>query len=125
MRILILDDDQTRHDAFAQKYAGHELTHVYNFAEATAALSANEPYDLASFDHDLADFQPETKPDGSAGMREYTGYDVVMFLVSNLPEDRWPAKAIIHSWNAPRARQMAEVLRDRGISVMYKPFIVE
>ena len=121
MRILILDDDQMRHDAFARRYAGHELTHVYAVAEAQAALIAGG-FDMASFDHDLADFQLEKQPDGSVQEREKTGYDVVMFMVSTLPEDRWPAEIIVHSWNAPRAHQMVEVLRDRGAAASYRPF---
>lgn len=122
MRILILDDDQTRHDTFARRYAGHDLTHVYTVAEAQAALIAGG-FDLASFDHDLADFQMERQIDGSVQEREKTGYDVVMFLVHEVPSSRWPLEVIVHSWNAPRARQMVETMRDRGLAASYRPFV--
>lgn len=122
MRILILDDDQTRHDAFARRYDGHELKHVYTVAEARAELLQGG-YDLASFDHDLADYQMEEQLDGSVREREKTGYDVVMFLVHEVPPARWPTEIIVHSWNAPRARQMVEVLKDRGVAAIYRPFV--
>lgn len=122
MRILILDDDQTRHDALARRYAEHEVVHVYNVKDAQAALAAGG-FDLASFDHDLADYQVETLIGGATVSRELTGYDVVTYLVTEVPRDLWPPAIIVHSWNAPRARVMTDVLREHGVAATYKPFV--
>lgn len=123
MRILILDDDENRHNEFARRYEGHDLVHAYTAKDAQTALKAGG-FDLATLDHDLGDYHEETGPDDSVIMREMTGYDVVGFLVREVPRDRWPAEMIVHSWNAPRARMMTEILRDHGVRVTYKPFIV-
>ena len=54
MKILIVDDEQYRHDLYKKVYNGHEITHVYSASDAIAALSIDE-YDVVQLDHDLAD----------------------------------------------------------------------
>lgn len=121
MKILILDDDHDRHTIFAKQYAGHELTHVFNVAGAQAALSA-EKFDLVSLDHDLGEVIAETQPDGNVVLAERTGYDVVLYLVSEVPRDRWPGEAIVHSWNAPKGKKMVATLKQHGQAARYCPF---
>jgi len=54
-----------------------------NYFDAIKALTHMDKFDLLYLDHDLASYDPATN-------REYTGYDVVLFLEANpqfLPKD--------------------------------------
>lgn len=73
MRVLILDDDDERHQYFAEIYGGQEVVHVRKYSEALSALDSQRPFDVIQLDHDLGDFGPAEYGDG---LREYTGLDV-------------------------------------------------
>ena len=52
MRILILDDDHSRHKQFSKKYASEDLTHVFT-AHVCIELLKRYEYDYVFLDHDL------------------------------------------------------------------------
>lgn len=121
MRILTLDDMETRALTFRQWFAGHEHVHVYTSQDAIRELGG-PAFDLIMLDHDLADEHYERM-----GMSTYgpgTGMDVVDFLVrqARAGATNLPRKAIIHSYNSARAPLMRSILKDLGIIAYNVPF---
>jgi len=108
MNILVLDDQQQRHDAFARRFEGHSVWHVRTYAEARREL-AKRRYDLATLDHDIFDFVTVR-----GRRREYTGVDVARLIAEMHPERR-PGRIAIHSWNRSAALNMQSILRSAGI----------
>lgn len=45
MRILILDDDMQRHEAFERHFHGSDLRHAFTFAQACEAFSHFDPFE--------------------------------------------------------------------------------
>ncbi len=121
MRVLVLDDDDIRHEQFKVNLEGHDVVHVHTVEEAGNALAA-EKFDLVYLDHDLNDHGYESKGDTSYGRRELTGFEVARYIAQYLAPQKHPTKVIVHSWNPPGARMMVAVLRDVGIPVTYEPF---
>lgn len=118
MRILVLDDDEIRHEQFRDNLKEHSVVHVYTAEEAGEAL-AKEKFDLVYLDHDLQDFQ--NNPSGY-GVVEQTGMDVARYIARYLAPQKHPSKVIVHSWNVSGGPRMVSVLRDAGISAVYQPF---
>lgn len=113
MRILILEDDQSRIDEFKKRLVGKDLTITDDANEACKILSENEPFDYIFLDHDLGGQTHVKSEDG-------TGYQVA----------KWPAehqdKAFIvhvHSLNPSGAKNMVSIMKDAGINVYYTPFL--
>lgn len=102
MKILILDDEQSRHDSFSKNFKHHELTHVYHVKDAIKYLSSRI-YDAVFLDHDLGGMS-----DVPSGGKEPTGYDVAIWLSQN-PE-HCPSEIYIHSMNPVGAQNMRKVL---------------
>ena len=121
MKIFILDDQEVRHQAFIERYAGHWLVRAYTVDEAILKL-ADGPYDLAFFDHDLGDYREEQCADGSSIRRERTGLDVVEHLLERIPPSKWPREVVVHSWNGSRGQLMTTLLQTNGVSAVYRPF---
>jgi len=107
MKVLILDDQEVRHQSFAKIFSGCELTHSYTYAEAVTALQA-EVYDWVCLDHDIHD--------GS-----WTGYHVAMFI-TQLDQASRPHTVLVHSWNPEGADRMTAALLAAGIQVFRRPF---
>jgi CheY-like chemotaxis protein len=108
MKILILDDDLTRHYYFKQNFSHHELTMVVTAYETILKLQ-EERFDALFLDHDLG---------GNAFVDsfgdEQTGYTVAKWLVSN-PE-RKPERIYIHSLNSVGARNIKALLPESVLS---------
>lgn len=64
--------------------------------------------DIVSLDHDLGDIRYEPYP------REYTGMDVVKWMVNN---SVFPRVINIHSWNRTGSVRMLEYLESAGANV--------
>lgn len=116
MRILVVDDEEVRHDRFRLAFAGHEVVHARSYAEARRALS-DGPYDLIQLDHDLMDFHVVD------GVRyERTGQDVAR-LIAEMPSRMWPGAVVVHSWNSAGAASICSILRRAGLrNVSASPF---
>lgn len=119
MKILILDDLETRHNTFKKRYDGADLFHAWNSYECMDIIQANDRFDLIHLDHDLDHFVM-----GMYTQHEITGEFAarrIASLVISCPE-KVPNLVIIHSWNPPGAANMARILREAGVSVIIEPF---
>lgn len=114
MRILVLDDEQVRHDEFARRWATYERVHVKTVGEAIEALEGGK-FDVATLDHDLEDFVCLPYP------VELTGLDVARYIARMPPEKR-PNQVVVHSWNPVGAANMVNALQDGGIHAVRVPF---
>jgi CheY-like chemotaxis protein len=116
-RVLILDDNESRHREFQKILADSERTHVWTASQAIDALRDNPPYDLLCLDHDLGDQRNRLllTPPGD-------GADVAVFINIKLEKNKYPKRVLIHSWNPTGAQRMADLIRSVGINVIVKPF---
>ena len=117
MRILILDDDECRHDVFRRVLADAERVHVYTAKQAIEALSS-ERFDLVCLDHDL-DLLSESllEPPGD-------GLEVARFIADHMPVDKVPRQVLVHSWNPCGARAMVDTLKAASVPVVRREFSV-
>ena len=104
MRILILDDDDSRHTQFKRNFIGYLLTCVHTSQEAIDHLQNNE-YDAVFLDHDLGG-----KVYVDSFGDESTGYTVAKWLSEN--PSRKPRAIYIHSFNPVGAARMQSILPD-------------
>ncbi len=114
-RILILDDDDTRHKQFAKKYIDEELIHVTVAAEAINYLEYGPDFDYVFLDHDLGGMQ-------MVESGEDTGYEVAEWLANN-PEYGPNISVILHSLNPIGRKNMCNVLKKANIKVIESPFL--
>jgi CheY-like chemotaxis protein len=125
MRILILDDDLTRHKTFARNLKDHDLTHVHTYDEAVKAARENEKFDVFFLDHDLNDFPHFSSvgpPSMYGGVRELTGEDFTRWITAKLPPAKLPNMVWIHSYNPDGAKRMRQTLTPLGIKIVVEPF---
>jgi CheY-like chemotaxis protein len=119
MRILIVDDDQKRLDAYRQKYRGQDVALVRNYSDAVRRLTGSK-FDLVSLDYDIADHEAANQsPTG----RKRTGLDLAHYIAENLAgTPRAPVRCVIHSHNVNKAPVMQDVLEQSGIRTEYQPY---
>jgi len=116
--VLVIDDDQERHNGFNRILRGANVKHVYNYDQAIDALN-KQTFEVIYFDHDLADYGDS--PTGY-GERERTGADIALYLVRMLPRDRYPKLAVIHSLNPVGAQNIESALKPAGIRCIRQPY---
>ena len=115
-RVLVLDDDQDRHDGFDKIFPGGQVIHALDYEEFKSALPLG-PFDLVCLDHDLGS---TADPDGNVVLRK-SGMDAAQALV-DLPPQLRPKQVLVHSHNSIASPKMVQVLRDAGIPVAQKPY---
>lgn len=118
MIIIFLDDQDIRH-TLAEKYlsADHTILHAWNYDEMINILnSCQKRIGLIMFDRSLGDFIEE---DGN--QVERTGHDVIHYMRDNIISEKYPAMAIVHSYD-PQAKEMSEDLNKMGINARQIPF---
>lgn len=115
-KILFLDDTEDRHEKFRTERIGMDITAVWNYADACAALMITR-FDLAYLDHDLSELAAAGRP----AEGEKTGTHVAEFIAA-MPAERRPKFVILHSWNDAGRRRMAAILNEAGVSCMIAPF---
>lgn len=116
VRILIVEDDETRCAWFRQKLAGHEQDVTCDVAQAVQWL-AERDYGVILLDHDLTDeHYLSNEPDD-----ERTGYAVAAWLAAH-PDRQRDATILIHSLNYVGASRMLDALRDAGRDAEHVPF---
>lgn len=120
MKILILDDDDTRHRRFGQWFAGFDVTHAFTLRQFMLAYKAGN-YDYTFLDHDLNDNQYRSTEaidgdniEGYTGpcIKEQTGQDAAEFVAQD------PTRAghvVVHSWNDSGADRMISILKEAGV----------
>lgn len=122
MRILILDDDDTRHATYDMRYVGDDVVHVYNYIAFTDELQCEFQWDLIHLDYDLGDLMSgDTYEDGLGITREYNGVHATN-RICELHDRFIPKKVIIQSINHHGARVMMNLLERRGIPIEWQPF---
>jgi CheY-like chemotaxis protein len=126
LQILVLDDDDVRHERFSFYLSKeHNVTHVHTFQGAIDAL-LNGVFDVVFLDHDLNDHHYRSVTKGgswSIDKHLLTGYDVCVFLTKVLAKEARPKLAIVHSWNPPGAEAMMHVLKEGEIRAIRWLFI--
>jgi hypothetical protein len=91
---------------------------VHTATQAIELLKSEPVFDLICLDHDL-----DLIPNGNnVGEFEETGMMVAEFVNLHMEREKLPRKAMVHSWNAPAAKLMAELLADVEIPVVRIPF---
>ena len=129
MRILVLDDDDVRHEYFARQFANHDILHVHTYSECLNALLNNDWYDVVFLDHDLNDHGYRSVADERANyfQRSLTrfsrpglldGRDVVEDMVKMLPPEKVPSQVVVHSWNDAGGAEMMSMLNDAGYNAL-------
>lgn len=109
VRILVLDDDARRHQWFDYFIDGHDS--VRSARDARSALQDNPRYDLVFLDHDLAeDYAVVPAVWGEDGR-------TVARFIADMPPDRRPVRAHIHSSNWGAALEMEAILTAAGVAV--------
>ncbi len=96
MKVLILEDDDSRIKTFKNKLEGHDVYFFKTVADAKQAYSFFGPYDYYFLDHDL---------DGMVYVdsnNENTGYQFAKFLA----EQKATGEIVIHSMNTVGAANM-------------------
>ncbi len=119
MKILFLDDDDLRHELFAEqaKSGGHQAFHAHSIGEFDGLVDLHD-FDEVWLDHDLNDFQYDSLTADMYGEGELDGRAAAHTLKNLLPERR-PKKVVIHSWNPTGAERMAEILREGGFTDVF------
>jgi hypothetical protein len=119
--VLIIDDDEIRHEAFDKIYVQDNVEHAYSYFEFLEKLPTYV-WDIICFDHDLCiENDGDTYIDGKGQTREYTGYQAAL-KVCEMEDSSLPKLAIVHSMNPSGADSIAKLLRRRGIDVRVAPF---
>lgn len=113
MKILFLDDDETRHEFF-EKWAsekGHEVHHRHDAQACVDKLEAQK-WDAVFLDCDLGDIHEEGY---------VSGEHVANWLY--LHPDRVPPLVVVHSWNTEgAARMMDSIWGNTNKDVHWCPF---
>ena len=101
MRILILDDDDTRHRKFNRRLIGNYVVNTYTANECIEQLNENGPWEYCFLDHDLGGqiFQASTKG---------TGWEVAKWISEN--KSKKPMYVIVHSFNYNGAKLMTDLI---------------
>ena len=117
LRVLLLDDDERRHDWFAARFAGDRLDIAIEPHAAIALLDAHT-YDAIFLDHDLLpEHYRTTNPDDD----ERTGYAVAAWLAAR-PTVQPSTTIIVHTRNANGALKMVQTMRAAGRRAEYVPW---
>jgi CheY-like chemotaxis protein len=116
MRILIVEDDESRCAWFQEKFAGCDVDLTCTVGKAFEWL-AEFDYDVILLDHDLIEehYFSDIEDD------ERTGYAVAAWLATH-PDRQHTATIIVHSLNYVGAERMLEVLREAGRDAVHVPF---
>lgn len=107
MRVLILEDDDLRCQAFRRRFSGHEVVVIVRAAQDAIRLLREQVWDLLCLDHDLGDCET---PGSSPG----TGYEVAEWIAEH--EDRRPARIVLHSFNPVGVANMKRALGNAVIA---------
>jgi CheY-like chemotaxis protein len=111
MKILFLDDDETRHTYAQKALIGHDARFVRTAKAAIEALTA-EQYDVAMLDHDLGGLH-YTPSDGTSG------YAVARAIADGACVP--PKFVVVHSYNPAGAHNMLRALTGLAVWAPFGP----
>lgn len=123
MRVLVVDDDQSRHDFFRRAYNTIDdvLIQAYDYDNAILEISST-PYsfDLMFLDHDLSGAATALAPWDHF---EKTGSDIAEYIARDLdPQECVDMKIYVHSMNPIGRVNMVNILKKAGFNVFNAPF---
>jgi CheY-like chemotaxis protein len=104
MKILFLEDNESRVRKARQRLNNCDVVFVATAAEALTALVAHSPFDVAALDHDLGG-QIMVESD------ENSGYAVAC-AIRDLAPELWPRKVVIHSFNPTGSEKMMSAIQE-------------
>jgi CheY-like chemotaxis protein len=107
MRVLVVDEDPRRLEAFAVKHEQDEVTIAETITDALVALSS------ASFDLVLLTDSLQGNP--------IAGNVITRYIASTMPVRERPRAVVIHTANPIAAGQMRTTLKLAGVRVDWKP----
>jgi hypothetical protein len=113
-RVLFLDDDSTRHAAFAAR-----AKKLFR-GQRHQVLRTNDPHVAADLIERLGPRLSAVFLDRDLGLP--TSGEYVAERMALLPKERRPRKVVVHSRNFIRAPKMVKVLRAAGYHVIRAPF---
>jgi len=116
VRVLIVEDDESRCAWFRERLRGRELDVTCDAAQALAWLGERD-YAFILLDHDLL----EEHYYSNAEDDERTGYAVAAWLAAH-PDRQRDAEILIHSLNYAGARRMLDALVESGRRAEHIPF---
>lgn len=124
-KVLVLDDDPVRHDAWIRTWINAEYTRANTLAQFSEALWRTR-YDTICLDHDLNDHPHLYKSCKDINKFEtyQTGMDAAREM-KHLPDKLLPKNVLIHSWNRGGASHMAAELlpiATKGVRILIRPF---
>lgn len=124
MRVLILDDEFERHQAFRRVYLPareNTIISAQRFSDFVRELSDDQVFDLIYLDHDLGDKASgaDFYLDGWGQPNCFDGYDAVSEIIALKIE---VPQIIIHSNNNVRAPGMVSDLKRFGYDAVWEPF---
>lgn len=112
MNILIVDDQQYRHQLYEKVYAGNDIYHAYTANDAIEVLK-EQKFDIVQLDYDLAD-QHYKNLDGE---HQGTGYEVAKYIEQN--PGLWHMKVILHTMNPfGRSRMYAALMNCVDVQIL-------
>lgn len=115
MIVLILDDDDRRHAAFAKALQRFRVLHARSYVEFEDVIR-RERAEVVYLDYDLDLRYPDFSIGTSlTGRRKSLSGEDAARLLCKLPEDRRPSRVIIHSKNKEGSKKIAEILASSGI----------
>lgn len=116
MRVLIVEDDDTRCVWFQQQFANADLDVTSDVQKAFEWLTARD-YDVILLDHDLTEeHYLSDAPDD-----EHTGYAIAAWLAAH-PDRQLDSTIIIHSLNFQGTERMLDALHEAGRDAEHIPF---
>ena len=124
MRILVVDDDQSRHDFFRKAYNGMDdiIVQSYDYDNALLELSSTPTsFDLMFLDHDLSLDTIMCDPHNTY---EKTGSDIAKFIAREInPSDCVGLEIYCHSMNPYGRVNMVNILSKAGFSAIDAAFV--
>ena len=124
MRILVVDDMQSRHDFFRKAYDGVDdiIIQSYDYDNAILELSSTPTvFDLMFLDHDLSVESTMCDPNNTY---EKTGSDIARYIAQEInPKDCVGLEIYCHSMNPHGRANMVQILKKAGFVAIDAAFI--
>lgn len=117
MRIFVLDDSRARLKTFKQNLITHTVVTVESEEEAKKAIKSNPRFDVWYVDHDLEDVHYSSM----TAEFERTGLTFARWACSEAL-DKLPELVVVHSWNGPGSRNIANEFKRVDVRVVLERF---
>lgn len=121
MKVLILEDMDTRNKWFRQALIGHNIHFAKTVLEAIEFLKVNQ-YDVIFLDHDLSEAHYMSPFHGTnIEVLEDTGAACAKWIVAN--DNNPHAEIIVHSCNPIGSQNIFVILNKEGYNIKQIPFL--